>query len=190
MPADATRLLLEWRQGNHDALNRLFPLVYHELRRVAHARLRGERAEHTLGTTALVHETYLKLVNVDRVAWRDRIHFLATASHLMRRILVDYARRRCAGKRGGGAVEVTLNEELLPANQAASFIELDDALSQLEMSYPRQCRAVELHYFGGLTLEETGEVLGVSAPTVMRDLRFAQAWLARAWTEEQTREST
>lgn len=181
MQADATRLLLEWRQGNHEALNDLLPLVYDELRRVARARLRNERFEHTLGTTALVHEAYLKLVDIDRVAWHDRAHFLATASQLMRRILVDYARRRHAAKRGGGAVDVTLEDELLPDDQVDTVMELDDALKRLEADYPRQCRAVELHYFGGLTLEEAGEVLGVSAPTVMRDLRFAQAWLARAW---------
>jgi RNA polymerase sigma factor (TIGR02999 family) len=184
MQADATRLLLEWRQGNHEALNRLLPLVYDELRRVAHARLRNERTEHTLGTTALVHEAYLKLVDIDRVPWHDRAHFLATASRLMRRILVDYARRRCADKRGGGAVDLTLDEELLPEDQVNSVIELDDALKRLEADYPRQSKAVELHYFGGLTLEETGGVLGVSAPTVMRDLRFAQAWMARAWEED------
>ena len=147
-----------------------------------HARLRGERADHTLNTTALVHEAYLKLIDIHRVQWRDRAHFLAMASRMMRRVLIDYALKRKAQKRGGGAYKVELEEaQLIPDDYAETLLELNDALRRMERSRPRPSQAVELRYFGGLTLEEAGEVLGVSPQTVMRDLRFAEAWLAREW---------
>lgn len=185
MPTDITQILLRWSDGDQEALDRLLPLVYDQLKKLAHARLYGERADHTLNTTALVHEAYLKLVDINRVQWADRAHFLAMASRQMRRILIDYAHRRKAQKRGGGAQKETLDEELLiPDDYAETLLELDDALQRFEKQHPRPARAVELHYFGGLTLEEAGAVLSVSAPTVMRDLRFAEAWLARTWGGE------
>ena len=185
MPADVTQILLRWSGGDQEALDRLLPLVYDQLKKLAHARLGGERAGHTLNTTALVHEAYLKLVDINRVQWKDRAHFLAMASRQMRRILIDYAHQRKALKRGGGAQKEVLDEEqLIPEEMIETLLELDDALQRLAVLYPRQSKAVELHYFGGLTLEEAGEVLGVSAPTVMRDLRFAQAWLATEWSVE------
>ncbi len=182
---DVTRLLLQWSAGDQEALDRLLPLLYDHLKRLAQAHLRGERSGHTLNPTAVVHEAYLKLADIDRVQWQDRAHFLAVASRVMRRVLVDYARRRNAARRGGGVRAATLAEGFLLSDEtAASFLELEDALGRLEAIYPRQGQAVALHYFGGLTLEESGAVLGVSAPTVMRDLRFAEGWLARAWSDE------
>ena len=178
--ADITQMLLRWREGDREALDRVLPLVYDELRRLARARLRGEREGHTLNTTGLVHEAYLRLVDVNHVEWRDRTHFLAMASRVMRRVLIDYANQRNAGKRGGGGQRVELGEDLAgPEIDLDSLLELNDALQRLEAVSPRQAKAVELRFFGGLTLEEAAEVLGTSAPTVMRDLRFAQAWLAR-----------
>jgi RNA polymerase sigma factor (TIGR02999 family) len=177
---DVTQLLRRWREGDPAAMDHVLPVVYDELRRIARARLRGERDGHTLGTTGLVHEAYLRLVDVERVDWRDRAHFLAMASRTMRRVLIDYANQRKAAKRGGIREQVSLGDELAaPAVDLDSVLELDAALTRLEAISPRQARSVELRFFGGLTLEETAEVLGTSAPTAMRDLRFAQAWLAR-----------
>ena len=187
MPAalDVTRLLLRWREGDQDALNQLLPALYEQLRHLAHARLAGERANHTLNTTALVHEAYLKLVDIDRIQWQDRAHFLAMASRVMRRVLVDYVLRRNAQKRGGGAPRVLFDEEeFMTEAQAETLLELDDALTRLEASHQRQAQVVELYYLGGLTQQEVAEAVGVSQPTVMRDLQFAQAWLARAWNGE------
>ena len=182
MPADITQMLLRWSDGDQEALDRLLPLVYDQLKQLAHARLRYEREGHTFDTTALVHEAYLKLVDIKRVQWTDRAHFLAMASQQMRRILIDYARKRKAQKRSGDRQQIDWDEELLISEEyAETLLELNDALQRLETTRPRPCKAVELHYFGGLTLEEAGEVLGVSPPTVMRDLRFAEAWLAREW---------
>jgi RNA polymerase sigma factor (TIGR02999 family) len=178
---DVTRLLVRWGDGDEEALGNLLPVLYDRLKQMAHARLRGERSNHTLGTTALVHEAYLRLVDIDRVDWQDRAHFLAVASTTMRRILVDYARRRRAQKRGGSAVHVPLNDELLPDDQVDLVIDLNDALEQLAQVHERPSKVLELYYFGGLTLEETGAALGTSAATAMRDLRFAKAWLARTW---------
>lgn len=176
---DITRMLNRWAAGDERALDELLPRVYDELKDAAHARLRRERRSHTLNTTGLVHEAYLRLINVDEVEFQDRSHFLALASRMMRRILVDYARARAAEKRGGDTPKLPLREELIPDERIERFLDLDDALARLEKSHPRPARAVELHYFGGLTLEDAGEVLEVSAPTVMRDLRFAEAWLKR-----------
>lgn len=180
---DVTQMLQQWSQGDHEAMDRLFPLIYEQLKGVAHARLRMEREDHTLDTTGLVHEAYLKLVGINQMEWAGRGHFLAMASRQMRRILIDYAEKRRAAKRGGGAQRVSLDDEFhISDDQAEALAELDDALRRLEAVSPRQSKAVELRFFGGLTLEETADVLGISAPTVLRDLRFAQAWLAREWS--------
>lgn len=181
--ADVTQMLIQWGEGDEDAFDELLPLLYKQLRQMAHARLRGERSDHTLGTTALVHEAYLRLVDIDQIDWQDRAHFLAVASTTMRRILVDYARRRRAAKRGGDQTPLPLEEQLIPDEKVDTVLELDDALEQLSAAHERPGKALELYYFGGLTMEEVGEVLDVSAATVMRDLRFAKAWIARAWGE-------
>ncbi len=184
--ADITRLLMNWSGGEREALDRLMPLVYTQLRQMAHARLREERAEHTLNTTALVHEAYLKLVDISQVQWQDRAHFLAMASRLMRRILVDYWRKKKAYKRGGDQHRVIIDEQLLAGSgDPDTVLDLDDALSRLEKLSPRQSQAVEQRYFGGLTAEESAQVLGVSRATVERDLRAARAWLAREWGKKQ-----
>lgn len=182
MQSDVTRMLLRWSEGDQEALDQLFPIVYGELKRMAHARMRGERAGHTLNTTGLVHEAYLRLVDINRVKWENRSHFLAMASRTMRRVLIDHARDRKAKKRGGGAEKVELKDEFLVSEEdAEQLIDLDNALERLGAGHPRQSQAIELRYFGGLTLEEAADVMGVSAPTVMRDVRFAEAWLAREW---------
>ena len=187
MPAasdDVTTLLRAWTDGDGEAPARLTALLYDELRRLAHAHLRHERPDHTLGTVGLVHEAYLRLLDVERVRWQDRAHFLAMASRTMRRVLVDYAHRRNAAKRGGGAHAEVLDEErLVPDAQLDAVIELDDALSRLEALHARAAGALAHHYFGGLTNEQSAESLGVSVATVERDLRFARAWLAREWKE-------
>ena len=178
-PSDVTQLLRQWSEGDHEALNRLVPLVYAELRRLAHQRLRRESANRSLNTTGLVHDAYLKLMDVRQARFRDRSHFLAMASRVMRRLLIDQARARRAAKRGCGAEPVELDEALcLSEPQADALTELDDALQRLEALDPRQSQIVEQRYFGGLSLEETAEALGVSLATVKRELRFAHAWLA------------
>ena len=180
-----TEQLRRWRDGDSGAFEALLPRVYEQLRRLARARVRGERPDHTLGATALVHEAYLRLAAAGPVDWQDRAHFFAVASRAMRRVLVDHAKERGAAKRGGGLVRVPFEPEQLAGLAVAEdadpamLVALDDALRRLEEQYPRQARAVELRYFGGLTLAETGNALGISPPTAMRDLRFAQAWLAR-----------
>ena len=175
-----TQLLLHWGDGDEQALDRLLPLVYEQLKQLAHARLAGERADHTLNTTALVHEAYLNLVDINQVQWKDRTHFLAMASRQMRRILVDYARERKAAKRGGVQYKVVLDEErFLPEAQVEIVLELDEALKRLEERNPRRSQAVEHRYFGGLTVEETAAALGISRATAERDLKFARAWLSR-----------
>ncbi len=181
-PADGTvtQLLLHWGGGDERARDRLLPLVYEQLKQLAHARLAGERADHTLNTTALVHEAYLKLVDINQVQWKDRTHFLAMASRQMRRILVDYARERKAAKRGGVQYKVVLDEErFLPEAQVEIVLELDEALKRLEERNPRRSQAVAYRYFGGLTVEETAAALGISRATAERDLKFARAWLSR-----------
>jgi RNA polymerase sigma-70 factor (ECF subfamily) len=179
---DVTQMLLQWGQGNPEIQDDLARYLYTQLKEMAHARLNHERPDHTFATTDLVHEAYLKLVDINRVQWQDRTHFLAMAARVMRRILIDYAIRRNAKKRGGGNIPLALNEEqLVPEAHTETLLDLDDALHQLETFQPRQSKAVELYYFGGMTLEEVGKVLGVSTPTAMRDLRAAEAWLAREW---------
>ena len=180
---DASQLPRRWGEGDPGALQELTADAYLELKRLAHLRLRDERPGHTLNTTGLVHEAYLRLAGVGRVEWADRNHFLSMASRVMRRILVDHARRRNAEKRGGGAANVTLEEDhlVVTAEQADSVLELDEAIGRLEEAHDRAARVVELYYFGGLLQGEVAEVLGVSQPTVARDLRFALAWLEREW---------
>ena len=184
-PSDVTAMLLRWSEGDPDALDRLVPVLYGELKSMAHARMRGEADGHTLSTTGLVHEAYVRLVEIERVHWKDRNHFLAVASRVMRRVLIDHANRRLAHKRGAGAlpVDVPAEEIALDGAQAEVLLELDDALSRMEAQHPRQSRALELYYFGGLTQKEVAEVLAVSQPTVVEDLRVARAWLARVWRE-------
>jgi len=175
-----TRLLVEATAGDRDALDRLMPLVYEELRRVASRHLKAERQGHTLQTTALVNEAYLRLVDQRAVEWQNRAHFFAIAARLMRRILVDYARRRAYDKRGGGAAHVTFDElAVTPVESSESLLMLDDALTRLEQMDERKTRVVELRIFSGLSVEETASALQVSAITVMRDFRMAKAWLQR-----------
>ncbi len=184
---DVTRLLVRWRAGDQAALDQLILALYEQLKLLAHARLAGERADHTLNTTALVHEAYFKLVDINRVQWQDRSHFLAMASRTMRRVLVDYALRRKALKRGGARQPETLDEaEVMTETQTEMLLELDDVLRRLEAVHARQAQAIELYYLGGLTQQEIAEVVGVSQPTVKRDLQFAQAWLAQAWQGDLT----
>ena len=173
------QLLQEWSGGDSDALGRLVSLVYESLRTLATARLRNERADHALDTTALVHETYLRLADLRSARFRDRAHFLAMAACLMRRILVDYARTRNATKRGAGFGSVSLDEALHVSDEyAENILDLHRALDRLREINTRQARIIELRYFGGLALEEVADALDVSLSTVKNELRFARAWLA------------
>jgi RNA polymerase sigma-70 factor, ECF subfamily len=175
-----TRLLQAWGQGEDAALEELLPLVHQELRRLARRYMFGERPGHTLQTTALVNEAYLRLVNSRQVNWQNRAHFFAISAQLMRRILVDYARARGYQKRGGGVPKVTLDEALLgPQEKGRDLVALDDALKALAHIDPRKCKVIELRFFGGLSVDDTAEVLKVSPDTVLRDWRLAKAWLAR-----------
>jgi len=175
---DVTGLLLSWRQGDAGALDRLVPLVYDELRRVARRHLRRERPGHSLQATALVHEVYLRLVDVDRMTLKSRTHFFAVAARLMRQILVDHARRKRAGKRGGGVTMMSL-DEVSPAAQTSNVdvLALDQALDELSSFDPQQCRVVELRFFAGLNIDEAAEALGISTATVEREWAMAKAWL-------------
>jgi RNA polymerase sigma factor (TIGR02999 family) len=177
---DVSQLLVAWSNGDEEALEQLMPLVYEELRRLAHRHLGRERAGHTLQTTALVHEAYLRLVDQKEVRWQNRAHFFAVAAQMMRRILVDYARSRRFAKRGGGAQHVSLDEALVVSQErAADIVALDEALKALAEFDERKSRMVELRFFSGLSIEETAEVLKVSPGTVMRDWTLAKAWLQR-----------
>ncbi|HEX8845825.1 MAG TPA: sigma-70 family RNA polymerase sigma factor [Pyrinomonadaceae bacterium] len=177
---EVTRLLKDWGAGDNSAPDKLMPLVYDELRRLAHQYLRHERPGHTLQTSGLVNEAYLRLVDQSQIQWENRAHFFGIAARLMRQILVDFARRRNFAKRGGGAIRVSLNEATAVAQeQSASVVALDDALKSLEKIDPRKGRIVELRFFGGLSIEETAEALSVSPGTVMRDWTFARAWLQK-----------
>src|SRR4051794_20832623 len=173
-----TDLLLRLRQGDESAMDGLFPAVYDELRRIAHYHMAGERPGHTLGTTGLVHETYLRLVDQTRVQWRDRGHFFRVASWAMRRILVDYARSHGALRRGGGVPPLSLDDELAVAQESDRLVALDEALERLATVNERLSQVVECRYFGGLTEAETAEALGVTVRTVQRDWRKARDWLA------------
>jgi RNA polymerase sigma factor (TIGR02999 family) len=176
--AKITQLLVEWNNGRNGALEDLLPLVYGELRRLAAQRLRLERPDHTLQPTALVHEVYIRLVDQRRVRWQNRAHFYGVAAHVMRRILVDRARARKADKRGAGWERVTLvGDKASSGSRDVDVLALDDALNRLAALDPQQERIVELRYFGGLTLDETAEVIGVSTATVKREWAIAKAWL-------------
>lgn len=175
-----TDLLVAWGQGDDEAFGQLVPLVHAELRRIARRQMRGERAGHTLQTTALINEAYLRLVDLNRMRWQDRQHFFAMASRVMRRALVDYARARNVQKRGGGQATVAADEAAAVAVLSpAEVVRLDDALKTLAAAHPRPATVVEMRYFGGFSVAEVAEVLGVSVETVARDWRFARLWLLR-----------
>jgi RNA polymerase sigma factor (TIGR02999 family) len=177
---DITELLIDWSAGDPAALENLMPLVERELHRLAHNYMRREPAGHTLQTTALINETFLRLVDQTRVRWQNRAHFFGIAAKIMRRILLNYARDRKRAKRGGRALQVSFSEvDAVSVERSMELIALDDALLRLAAVDERKSRVVELRYFGGLSVEETAEVLGVSAVTVMRDWNMAKAWLAR-----------
>lgn len=178
-PKDVTRLLERWSTGDRRALDELTPLVYQELRKIARRQMLKERAEHTLESTALVHEAYLRLVGQKGSKWQNRAHFFAVASEMARRILVDHAKARNAKKRGGPKVSLDDSPEPF-VQQDADVIAINDALDELAKLDPRQAKIVELRYFAGLTIEETAEVIGVSTPTVKRDWLVARAFLQRA----------
>lgn len=184
-PSDLKVFLRRWRDGDKEALEALLPRVYDQLREIARARLRTERPDHTLDTSGLVHEAYLRLADGAVANWQDRTLFFAVASTAMRRVLIDHAKQRNAEKRGGNNTRVDFDPAHFGDAGAAatadptSLLALDDALQKFEKLHPRQAKAVELRYFAGLTLEEAADVLATSAPTVLRDLRFAEAWLAR-----------
>jgi RNA polymerase sigma factor (TIGR02999 family) len=184
--AEITTLLKAWRQGDQRALDRLTPLVYDHLRRLARQYVRKERADGQMNATALVHEAYVRLVDARTVDWQDRAHFFAVSAKIMRRILVDAARARSSAKRGGGFQQVDhssmMNFDALPArgtDRAAEIVKLDDALTSLAQLDPRRAQVVELRFFGGLSVEETAAALAVSPQTVMRDWKLARAWLGR-----------
>ena len=179
-PVDVTDLLAAWGHGDRAALDRLIPLVYDELKRLAHARMIGERPGHPLQTTALVNEAYLRLVRINRVHWQNRAHFLAMAAQVMRRVLVELARARRAQKREGDVCLLPLPDVETPVPAPSVDVEaLDEALETLARTDPRKAQVVELRYFGGLTVGETGEVLGISPETVLRDWKLARLWLVR-----------
>lgn len=179
-PEQITKLLDELSGGKSQVVDQLVPLVYEQLRSIAQRQLRGERAHHTLNTTSLAHEAYLKLVNQTSVNWRNRAHFFAIAAQAMRRILINYAQKRNAEKRGGNELIVTFHEDAMMVEaRSQELLALDDALSDLEKLSERQGKVVEFRFFGGLNHEEIAEVLDVSVPTVKRDWRVARAWLSR-----------
>jgi RNA polymerase sigma factor (TIGR02999 family) len=184
MPSDVTQLLNEWRRGDKTALDTLLPLIHAELKKIAQRQMRNERPNHTLQATALVNEAYLKLTGNEPLEWNNRAHFFAVCSQVMRHILIDHARAQARDKRGGRAVQVSLNEALMVHEEKSEeILALDDALKQLETLDPQKSRIVELRYFGGLSLEETAAVLEVSESTVQREWRRAKAWLYRMISE-------
>ena len=182
---DVTALLIEWRGGDAAAIDRLVPLVHGELRRIAKRHMAGERPEHLLQATALVNEVYLKLIDIRRVQWQDRAHFFAVAARLMRRVLVDFARAEKNQKRGGALHRITFDQNLPVASDTPeNLIAIDEALRALAVEYERKAQVVELRFFGGLSVEETAEVLKISEETVMRDWKFAKTWLMRELSRE------
>lgn len=174
-----TEMLIELTEGNKDVVNHILPHIYDELRRLASSYLRKERSNHTLQPTALVHEAYMKLIDQNRVKWQNRAHFFGIAAQVMRRILMDHARKHQAEKRGGEFEKLPIEEEILIVSQdkSAELIALDEALDELAKIDPDKARIVELRYFGGLSIEETAEVMGVSVPTINRHWKMAKAWL-------------
>ena len=184
-PNEITKLLKDWSGGDQTALDKLMPLVYEELHWLAHQHMRREQPGHTLQTSALINEAYVRLVDQPQIRWENRAHIFGIAARLMRRILVDEARKRNAAKRGGRAIQVSLTDGVnVVQEQAANVVALDDALKALESMDLRQSEIVELRFFGGLTIEETAEVLKVSPGTVMRDWTFARAWLRNEMSGE------
>lgn len=179
---DVTQLLHQWSNGNEQALTSLLPIIYEELRKVAHQYLHRERAEQTLETTALVHEAYLKLVDQRSVSWQNRAHFFAIAAQAMRRILIDNARKRSAAKREGQKISLD-DVAVLSSDRAEHLLALDEALQKLEKLDPQQSKIVELRYFGGLTIEETSEAMDLSPATVKREWAMARAWLYSSLNE-------
>jgi RNA polymerase sigma factor (TIGR02999 family) len=178
IPADVTQLLQQWSRGDRDALDDLIPLVYEELRRMAHGHMARERDGHTMQATALVNEVYLKLKNERASSWHNRAQFFAVAAQLMRRILVDYARQHARAKRGGGAEHVTLDDAVLISKDTASeMLAVDEALQKLEKLDKRKSQVAVMRFYAGLTTEEAAEALSISVETVTRDWRFARAWL-------------
>lgn len=186
--SDVTLLLARVREGNPEAAEQLVPLIYHELHRIAAAYMRRERSGHTLQATGLVHEAYMRLVGPQEVQWQNRAHFFATAARTMRQVLVDYSRRRRAGKRGGSdARKVDFDDQLcITPDHLEEVLALDEILERLAQIDPRQSRLVELRFFGGLNVEETAEVMGVSPKTIKREWRSAKAWLHRELASEKT----
>jgi RNA polymerase sigma factor (TIGR02999 family) len=183
--SEITGLLVSWCEGDEAALEQLLPLVEAELHRIAHNYMRRESPGHTLQTTALVNEAYFRLVDQKSVRWQNRAQFYGVAAQIMRRILLNHARDQNRLKRGGGALRVSLvDAELMSDTESAELLALDAALERLELIYPRKCRVVELRFFGGLSVEETAEVLKVSPPTVLRDWKMAKAWLLRELGDE------
>ncbi len=183
-PSQVTQLLDDWSAGDREALDKLIPIVYAELRRQAVRYLQRERLGHTLQTTALIHEVYLKLIDQRDVRWQNRAHFFGIAAQLMRRILVDHARKHHAAKRGGSDIKLPLEEGMIVAEgKDVNLVALDEALERLAAIDPQQSRVVELRFFSGLSVEETAEVLGVSPRTVKRDWNVAKAWLRREISE-------
>jgi RNA polymerase sigma-70 factor, ECF subfamily len=183
--AELTRMLRAWSDGDRDALDRLTPLVMDELRRIAHRYVDRERGEHTLQATALVNEAWLRLIDTNDVRWQDRAHFFGICARIMRRILIDAARARMTDKRGGGALRVTLDPALPVAAREAEFLALEEALQALNAVDERKARVVELKFFGGLSVEETAHVLGISEQSVHRDWRLARSWLLRELSRSQ-----
>ena len=188
-PKDVTRLLVDWGNGDQAALDELIPLVYDELRRMAGRYMRRESKGHTLQTSALVNEAYLRLVDQKSVQWQNRAHFFGVAAHLMRRILVDHARSRSRAKRGGGAQMVSLAGQAAISKEVTEVIALDEALKNLAEMDPRKSQIVEMKFFGGLTTEEVSEVLKVTSRTVEREWRKAKAWLNRAISKGEPNEA-
>jgi RNA polymerase sigma factor (TIGR02999 family) len=186
--SDATDLLVAWSNGDQSAFDKLVPLVYQELRLLAQRYLRRERPDHTLQATALVNEAYIRLIDVNRIQWQNRAHFLAVAAQTMRRILVEFARHRGRQKRGGDAVRVTIDDAEVAQEKGADLVALSDALSALATFDPRMGQVVELRFFGGLSVQETADVLKVSPETVMRDWRTAKVWLLRELSQEKPAE--
>jgi RNA polymerase sigma factor (TIGR02999 family) len=191
MPPEATSnsvtaLLRAWGGGDAQALERLTPLVYQELHRIARGYMARERPDHTLQTTALVNEAYVRLVDARQVAWQDRVHFFAVCAQAMRRILVDHARSRAYLKRGGGNVRIQFDEAYgIAGSPETNLLELDEALNRLSHLDPRKGKVIEMRFFGGLSVEETAEALGISPETVMRDWKLARAWLYRELSADQ-----
>ena len=182
---EVTELLLAWSGGEASALDKLIPLVYAELRRLVHRHMWHERAGHTLQTSELINEAYLRLVDANRIHWKDRAHFLAVSAQAMRRVLVEYARARGSQRRGAGVRRLPLSAAVnLHARQSPDLVRLDEALTALGGEYPRRAQVIELRFFGGLSVEETAAVLVVSEDTVLRDWRLARIWLLRSMSSE------